>query len=88
MGFVYIYIFFFVLFCFFFLSGLSRTVDLEIVVDSFTHRVNLMEGRSYCNALSTLCVLKCTTEPLLRNHFLSKENGCGREVAFIGKMGV
>ena len=39
MGFVYIYIFFF-------LSGLSRTVDLEIVVDSFTHRVNLMEGRS------------------------------------------
>ena len=45
MGFVYIYIYiFFVLF--FFLSGLSRTVDLEIVVDSFTHRVNLMEGRS------------------------------------------
>lgn len=35
---IYIYIFF--------LSGLSRTVDLEIVVDSFTHRVNLMEGRS------------------------------------------
>ena len=82
MGFVYIYIYIF------FLSGLSRTVDLEIVVDSFTHRVNLMEGRSYYNTLSTLCVLKCTTEPLLRNHFLSKENGCGREVAFIGKMGV
>ena len=51
MGFVYIYIFFvfcflFFVFCFLFLSGLSRTVDLEIVVDSFTHRVNLMEGRS------------------------------------------